>query len=133
MPQAAASRSVVPDPRQIERRRVWNEKPTLRLLYADYNSRLLAACPDGPLLDIGAGTAHAKHTLVQRTERLVPEEPSPASLRLAPSPAMQERGCKAQGVPSESRSPALRERGDPARKGWVGEGLRRNLLFGYDH
>lgn len=48
------------DPRQAEHRRVWQEKPTLRLLYADYHRRLLDACPPGPLLDIGGGTAHLK-------------------------------------------------------------------------
>jgi hypothetical protein len=56
--QAAERPSGVHDPRQIERHRVWNEKPTLRLLYTDYHRRLIAACPDGPLLDIGGGTAH---------------------------------------------------------------------------
>jgi SAM-dependent methyltransferase len=52
--------SLSPDPRQIEHHRVWNKKPTLRLLYTDYHRRLIAACPDGPLLDIGGGTAHVK-------------------------------------------------------------------------
>jgi SAM-dependent methyltransferase len=36
------------------------QKAALRVLYADYHSRLTAACPDGPLLDIGGGTAHIK-------------------------------------------------------------------------
>jgi len=49
-----------PDPRHIERHRVWHEKPTLRLLHADYYRRLIAVCPDGPLLDIGGGTGHVK-------------------------------------------------------------------------
>lgn len=57
---AATRQSGVPDPRQLERDRIWNEKPTLRLLYTDYHRRLIAACPDGPLLDIGGGTAHVK-------------------------------------------------------------------------
>lgn len=48
------------DPRQAEHRRVWQDKPTLRLLYADYHRRLIEACPPGPLLDIGGGTAHLK-------------------------------------------------------------------------
>lgn len=48
------------DPRQAEHRRVWQEKPTLRVLYADYHRRLLEACPPGPVLDIGGGTAHLK-------------------------------------------------------------------------
>src|SRR5216684_7575459 len=54
----------------------------------------------------------------------MPEEPSPASLRSPPSPALRERGCEAQSVQSKSPSTAPREREDPARKGWVGEGLR---------
>lgn len=60
MQHTAERRSGVPDPRQFERDRIWNEKPTLRLLYTDYHRRLIAACPDGPLLDIGGGTAHVK-------------------------------------------------------------------------
>jgi SAM-dependent methyltransferase len=48
------------DPRQVERDRIWKEKPTLRSLYTDYHKRLIATCPDGPLLDIGGGTAHVK-------------------------------------------------------------------------
>jgi SAM-dependent methyltransferase len=54
-------RSFVPDPRQVERDRVWKEKASLRILYTDYYSRLIAACPDGSLLDIGGGTAHVKN------------------------------------------------------------------------
>jgi SAM-dependent methyltransferase len=55
-----APEDVALDPRQIEHHRVWSKKPTLRVLYADYHGRLRAACPDGPVLDIGGGTAHAK-------------------------------------------------------------------------
>lgn len=59
---AAASGALVRevDPRQAEHRRVWQAKPALRVLYADYHRRLLEACPPGPLLDIGGGTAHLK-------------------------------------------------------------------------
>jgi SAM-dependent methyltransferase len=56
----AEALSASPDPRQLERDRVWNEKPTLRLLYTDYYRRLIAACPNGPLLDVGGGAAHVK-------------------------------------------------------------------------
>jgi SAM-dependent methyltransferase len=56
----AEGRSVF-DPRQIERDRIWKEKATLRLLYTDYYRRLIRACPNGPLLDIGGGTAHVKN------------------------------------------------------------------------
>jgi SAM-dependent methyltransferase len=52
--------SGIPDPRQLERDRIWNEEATLRFLYSDYHRRLIAACPDGPLLDIGGGKAHVK-------------------------------------------------------------------------
>jgi SAM-dependent methyltransferase len=48
------------DPRQVERDRIWKGKPSLRSLYNDYHKRLIAACPSGPLLDIGGGTAHVK-------------------------------------------------------------------------
>jgi SAM-dependent methyltransferase len=61
MSENGAPQSAYYDPRHIEHRRVWVNKPTLRLLYADYHSRLMAACPEGPLLDIGGGTAHVKH------------------------------------------------------------------------
>ncbi|MGE0611966.1 MAG: class I SAM-dependent methyltransferase [Hyphomicrobiales bacterium] len=49
-----------PDPRLVEHRRIWDEKPVLRAIYADYHRRLLDACPPGPLLDIGGGSAHLK-------------------------------------------------------------------------
>jgi SAM-dependent methyltransferase len=60
MQQTTERWSGAPDPRQLERDRIWNEKRTLRVLYTDYHIRLIAACPDGPLLDIGGGTAHVK-------------------------------------------------------------------------
>lgn len=48
------------DERLTEHQRVWNEKPTLRTIYMDFHRRLEAACPPGPLLDIGGGSAHFK-------------------------------------------------------------------------
>lgn len=48
------------DPRQIEHSRVWETKPTLKILYEDFHARLLSATPPGPLLDIGGGIAHLK-------------------------------------------------------------------------
>jgi SAM-dependent methyltransferase len=60
MSEKGEAQSVVLDPRHVEHRRVWLKKPALRVLYTDYHSRLTAACPDGPLLDIGGGTAHIK-------------------------------------------------------------------------
>jgi SAM-dependent methyltransferase len=49
------------DPMLVEHRRIWEEKPTLRVIYADYHRRLLNACPPGLVLDIGSGSAHVKH------------------------------------------------------------------------
>jgi SAM-dependent methyltransferase len=60
MSENGATQSASHDTRHIEHHRVWLNKPTLRVLYADYHSRLTAACPEGPLLDIGGGTAHVK-------------------------------------------------------------------------
>jgi SAM-dependent methyltransferase len=48
------------DSRLAEHRRIWEAKPTLRAVYADYHRRLEAACPAGRLLDIGGGSAHFK-------------------------------------------------------------------------
>ena len=48
------------DQRQIEHREVWERKETIRLLYRDFHRRLLESCPEGPVLDIGGGTAHVK-------------------------------------------------------------------------
>ena len=48
------------DARLLEHRRIWDEKPTLRAIYSDFHKRLEAACPPGPLLDIGGGSAHFK-------------------------------------------------------------------------
>jgi SAM-dependent methyltransferase len=49
------------DARLAEHRRIWDSKPTLRAVYADYHRRLEAACPPGRLLDIGSGSAHFKN------------------------------------------------------------------------
>jgi SAM-dependent methyltransferase len=48
------------DQRLLEHRRIWDEKPTLRAIYADFHRRLEKACPPGRLLDIGGGSAHFK-------------------------------------------------------------------------
>ncbi len=50
----------VEDDRAGSQRRVWDAKPTLRNIYADYHRRLEQACPPGRLLDIGGGSAHFK-------------------------------------------------------------------------
>jgi SAM-dependent methyltransferase len=48
------------DSRLLEHRKIWNAKPTLRTIYADFHRRLEGACPTGPLLEIGGGSAHFK-------------------------------------------------------------------------
>ena len=55
------------DARLVEQQRVWREKPVLRAVYADFHKRLEAACPPGPLLDIGGGSAHFKSYRVSVT------------------------------------------------------------------
>jgi SAM-dependent methyltransferase len=56
---AIGARTAV-DPRQAEHFEVWSRKPALRILYADYHRRLLEACPQGPILEVGGGTGHFK-------------------------------------------------------------------------
>jgi SAM-dependent methyltransferase len=46
--------------RQIGHREVWENKETIRLLYGDFHRRLIESCLEGPILDIGGGTAHVK-------------------------------------------------------------------------
>ena len=50
------------DARLAEHRKVWEEKETLRIIYLDYYRRMLAALGrvEGPILDIGGGSAHVK-------------------------------------------------------------------------
>jgi SAM-dependent methyltransferase len=48
------------DRRQVTHRDVWMKKRALREIYQDYHRLLLAACPAGPVLDLGGGTAHIK-------------------------------------------------------------------------
>jgi SAM-dependent methyltransferase len=48
------------DQRQIGHRSVWEKKAAIRLLYRDFHRQLLESCPEGPVLDIGGGTAHIK-------------------------------------------------------------------------
>jgi SAM-dependent methyltransferase len=61
---ADSNQGVTPAPgldiRTVEQRRVWEEKPNLRVIYADFHKRLEAACPPGKILDIGGGSAHFK-------------------------------------------------------------------------
>jgi len=46
--------------RQVNHRRVWESKKSIRLLYRDFHRQLLQNCPEGIVLDIGGGTAHIK-------------------------------------------------------------------------
>lgn len=48
------------DQRQLRHRGVWQSKPALRLLYRDFQRQLLAGCGNGPIIEIGGGTAHIK-------------------------------------------------------------------------
>jgi SAM-dependent methyltransferase len=75
------------DPRQVEHRRVWDTKKTLRLIYGDYHRRLVAACPAGALLDIGGGTAHVKQF-----------RPDALSVDILPFPGI-DAVCDAQRLP----------------------------------
>jgi SAM-dependent methyltransferase len=60
--QSVSSKSIPElDSTLVEHRRIWETKPTLRVIYADYHRRLLDACPAGLVLDIGGGSAHVKH------------------------------------------------------------------------
>jgi hypothetical protein len=47
--------------------------------------------------------------------------PHPSRCARHPLPQCR-RGAKAKDSAPQSPSPALRERGDPARQGWMGEG-----------
>jgi SAM-dependent methyltransferase len=46
--------------RQVTHRAQWERKGAIRLLYRDFHQRLVSACPEGRILDIGSGTAHIK-------------------------------------------------------------------------
>jgi SAM-dependent methyltransferase len=50
------------DQRQLTHRDVWTRKRALRELYRDYHRLLLESCPQGPILDLGGGTAHIKES-----------------------------------------------------------------------
>lgn len=55
------------DPRLAAHRRVWEKKPSLRAVYADYYARMAAALPDGgDWLEIGAGAGHSAGLLDAR-------------------------------------------------------------------
>jgi len=52
------------DPRLAAHRRVWEKKPALRAVYADYYRRMAAALPqEGLWLEIGAGSGHSEGVL----------------------------------------------------------------------
>jgi SAM-dependent methyltransferase len=52
------------DPRLREHRDVWERKPSLRAIYADYHRRLNGALPDGEaILEIGGGSGNYSETV----------------------------------------------------------------------
>lgn len=48
------------DGRLAKHREAWKRKASLRAVYGDFHERLLGACPDGRLLEIGSGSGHLK-------------------------------------------------------------------------
>ena len=53
------------DPRLVVHRQIWDEKPALRKIYADYYRRIAAHCAKGPTLEIGTGAGHIREYLDQ--------------------------------------------------------------------
>ena len=53
------------DPRLVVHRQIWDEKPALQKIYADYYRRIAAHCAKGPTLEIGAGAGHIREYLDQ--------------------------------------------------------------------
>ena len=52
------------DSRLVEHRDVWRRKPVLRALYGDYYRRMLNALPpEGPYLEIGAGSGNMRESV----------------------------------------------------------------------
>ena len=48
------------DPRLVAHRQIWNKKPALRMIYADYYRRMARFLIDGPTLEIGSGSGHVR-------------------------------------------------------------------------
>ncbi len=48
------------DPRLVAHRQIWNKKPALRMIYADYYRRMAKFLIDGPTLEIGSGSGHVR-------------------------------------------------------------------------
>jgi SAM-dependent methyltransferase len=44
-------------------RKIWNEKPALRIVYDDFYDRIAAACRPGLTVEIGGGIGNLKHRL----------------------------------------------------------------------
>jgi len=53
------------DPRLAAHRRVWQKKPALRKIYADYYRRITCHCTNGQTLEIGAGSGHIREHMDQ--------------------------------------------------------------------
>lgn len=80
------------DPRHLEHNRIWDSKPTLKILYEDFHRRLLAAVPPGRLLDIGGGIAHLKR-----------QRPDAVSVDILPFPGI-DLVCDAHELPFRDSS-----------------------------
>lgn len=48
------------DPRLVAHREIWNKKPALRMIYADYYRRMAKFLIEGPTLEIGSGSGHVR-------------------------------------------------------------------------
>jgi SAM-dependent methyltransferase len=52
------------DDRKIDKHRArWQDKPSLRAVYRDYQNRIKGALTDGPILEIGGGSGNLKDAL----------------------------------------------------------------------
>lgn len=58
-------------------RMVWSRKAALRRVYEDFHRRLLEACPDDPVLEVGGGSGHLKQAAAR---------PDLISIDILPSP-----------------------------------------------
>lgn len=64
-------------PKLAAHRAAWASKPALRLIYRDFHRRLLDACPEGPVLEIGGGSGHLKESAGDRALCSIDILPSP--------------------------------------------------------
>lgn len=55
----------------------WSKKAALRRVYEDFHRRLLEACPDGPVLEVGGGSGHLKRAAARADLVSIDVLPSP--------------------------------------------------------